>query len=347
MSVENTAYTNADTFSVTFSASKLPPEYDSVWFSNQTDMYAEIRIGVPPNPAAWTPADLPAPWIYGRVDDIEYNPVSGIISITGRDLSALLIDSKTTEKFQNKTASQVATILAQRHGLTPVVTATSTPVGKYYEIDHETMTDSQTEWDLLWNLARNEQFIVRVRGTSLYFEPLASPSASTAYPITWTPPNASTGFPTCNVESIDFTRTLTVSRGIKVVMRCFNDVAGKRLTAVYPQSSAAQNASPGSAGKPTMQTYYYTLHNETQQTLQQKAQAKYQQIVQHEMRLSVELPGDSNLDVNMQIKVTGTGTAFDQSYYPESIKRTLDFNSGYKMTAEAKNENPDSNTVTT
>jgi hypothetical protein len=129
--VENTAYTSADTFSVTFAASRLPDDFDEAWFSEQTDMYAEIRIGVPPDPSSWTPEDLPPPWIYGRVDKIKYCPFKRTVSIDGRDLSALLIDSKTTEKFQNMTASQVATLLANRHGLTPVVTATSTPIGNH------------------------------------------------------------------------------------------------------------------------------------------------------------------------------------------------------------------------
>lgn len=340
--VQNTCYTTPDTFSVDFAVSALPDDYDEQWFGAQKDMYAEIRIGVPPDPSSWTKADLGNPWIYGRVDDIEYDIENQVIRISGRDLSALLVDSKTTEKFQNQTASSVATTLATRFGLTPVVTATNTPVGKYYEIDHETMSDSRTCWDLLWYLARNEQFRVRVRGLNIYFEPLPMQSTYVPYPITYSPVTDVSGFPTCNVEGLTVKRNLTVSRGIKVVMRCFNDKQGKVLTAVYPASSAAKAPTPGSSGTPTSQTYYYTMHNETQQSLTQKAQAKYAEIVQHEMKLSCELPGDSTLDVTMKIVLDGTGTAWDQNYYPESVKRSLSFDSGYKMSAEAKNENPDS-----
>jgi hypothetical protein len=200
--------------------------------------------------------------------------------------------------------------------------------------------------DALYNqqapIASNIAFVLVPQRMALESQ-IAKASGGNAYPITVTLPDDDTGYYTANVEDLDFERDLMVSRGVKVVMRCFNDVQGKVLTAVYPTSSAAQSPSPGTAGKPTEQTYYYTLHNETQQSLNQKAQAKYQQIVQHEMKMTCELPGDSLLDVNMQVVVDGTETSFDQTYYPESIKRSLDFDSGYRMSLEAKNENPDSN----
>ncbi|MFD2271423.1 hypothetical protein ACFS07_10485 [Undibacterium arcticum] len=40
--------------------------------------------------------------------------------------------------------------------------------------------------------------------------------------------------------------------------------------------------------------------------------------------------------------MVGTGTAFDQTYYPESIVREMDLTGGYTMTIKAKNHSPQS-----
>jgi len=39
--------------------------------------------------------------------------------------------------------------------------------------------------------------------------------------------------------------------------------------------------------------------------------------------------------------LTGTGTAFDQLYFPESISREMSLQSGYLMTVHAKNSSPE------
>lgn len=342
--VENNTYSNADSFSCTFAANALPASNNTNWFSQQTDMYVEVFMGIPPDPTNWVADDLKS-WIYGQTDKIHYDPIAGVIQVSGRDLTRVFIDAKTTEKFQNKTSSQVAQILAARHGLTAQVVATSTPVGKLYEIDHEHMNDAQTEWDVLTNLARIEQYAVWVRGQTLYFQPKPDPAQSAPFQIVWTPPDSNTGFPTCNVEDLKLDRALTISRGITVVVRSFNDATQKVFTATYPANQPAKTK-VGSFGLP--QTYYYDVANLTQQGVVARAQAKYAEIVQHEMLMSFEIPGAGNdaLDVTSLASLTGTGTAWDQVYYPESLKRSMSFDSGFKLEVSAKNHSPDSQETT-
>jgi hypothetical protein len=113
----------------------------------------------------------------------------GRLQIEGRDLSSRLIENKTQEAFVNQTSSQVATTLAQRRGLTPQVTATTTLVGRYYQQDHvrdslNQFSRTTTEWDLLIYLAQREGFDVFVKGTTLYFQPTTDPSAD-PYVVRW------------------------------------------------------------------------------------------------------------------------------------------------------------------
>lgn len=75
--------------------------------------------------------------VQGAVDMLELDPVRGTLTLGGRDLTAALIQTRTQESFANQTSSEIATILAGRHGLTADVTATTTPVGRYWELEHD------------------------------------------------------------------------------------------------------------------------------------------------------------------------------------------------------------------
>lgn len=330
--VDSNTFREADTWSVAFAASNLKAPFDLAWFASQTTINAELFGGLPPDPENYSASDLKS-YIYGLADQLTYDPAQGILSLSGRDLTSLLIDTKTTEKFQNQTASQIATTLAQRHGLNPVVTATTGPVGKFYEIDHVSLTATNTEWDLLTWLASLYQFVVYVDGHDLHFEP-APKEGSSDYLIQWTPPGEN-GWPTCNVQSLVFRRTLTVGKGVVVQVRSWNQKQKKGFTATYP-TSHAKGIKPGNATEPA-QVYSYVIANLTQEQANQKARALYNGIIQHEMRMEADLPADEALTKTSVIKVTGTGTAFDQTYYPESITRRLGVDSGFTMEVQAKN----------
>jgi hypothetical protein len=54
------------------------------------------------------------------------------------------------------------------------------------------------------------------------------------------------------------------------------------------------------------------------------------------------MPADNILTTENIIKVVGTGTAFDQVYFPDSIVRSFGWDSGYTMTVNAKNHGVES-----
>ncbi len=340
LEVENNNYASADTFSATFLVSALPPDRDVTWFSQQQDMYCELFMGIPTDPNNYGPDDLTS-YIYGQADSIEYDPTRGQIRVMGRDLTRVFIDAKTSEKFQQKTSSQIAQLLAQRRGLQAVVTPTTTPAGKYYDIDHVNFMDERSEWDILNYLAQFEGFVVYVRGQTLYFQPPPDPSTALSYPLVWTPPGPTGGYASGNVVSMQLSRALTVSRGVTVVVRSWNDKHAHGFNAVYPRKNVTSIA-PGQSTTPHAQgqVFYVRRGNLTQQQAEQLAQSTYKQIIAHEMRLQADLPGDDMLDTSTIIQLSGTQTAFDQAYYPDSIRRTLSQRAGYQMVVHAKNHNP-------
>ena len=332
----NNVFSSADTFRVEFALKALPIQFDETWWAEQTTIQVEIYGGFPNYPDNYAEVDL-IKLLTGNVDHIDYNPVTNTVMVQGRDLSALLIDTKTSEKFPNQTSSQIAETLAARHGLTPVVTATTTRAGTYYEIDHVALNVERSEWDLLTYLATQEQFVVYVRGSELHFEP--KPSATgVPYLIQWQPPKPGAGSPVANLKQLKFSRDLTIAKGITVTVRSWHQQGGKAYTKTWP-TKIARGVQPGQSA-PAAQNYYFTIPNKTPDEALAIAQQKYAELIQHEMKLDAMMPADNDLDVTTVIVVEGTGTAFDQVYYPESITRFMSISDGYNMTVKAKNLSP-------
>lgn len=128
----------------------LPEDIATQFFfwAGVDDVQIELFGGFPTNPNAFSQAELTR-FILGMADEIDVDPMANTVTIHGRDLSAPLIDLKTTEKFQNQTASEIAQTLAQRNGLLAAVTPTSILSGTYYKQDHVNLSSDRSQWDLL------------------------------------------------------------------------------------------------------------------------------------------------------------------------------------------------------
>lgn len=319
--VENNVEFQADTFEVSFAVSGLPANRGTDWFAQQQEIEVEIFAGFPADPENYDAGQLQS-LIYGLADGMEFEPVRRTIRLYGRDMTAKMIDAKTTEVFLNQTASGVANTLAAKYGMTPVVTTTTTKTGRFYELVHAHLHHARSEWDLLTYLAQQEQFVVYVKGRELHFEP--APSAnSDPYVLQWN--NAPFDF---NGTRLEFHRGLNLSKGIQVTVQSANQ-RGKTISAIYPKS-AGSNA----------QKYVYKFANLSPEKALQKAQALYAEIMRHEVRLDAAMPGDNLLTIANLIKVTGTGTDFDQIYYPLNIRRSMSTDDGYRMEVCARNQSP-------
>ena len=335
-SVNNNTFYQADTFRVSFAASLLPGATDVNWFSRQTEAFVEIFAGFPIDPLNYTETDMDS-LIYGRIDDIEYDPVSTTLTLTGRDLTAAFIDAKTTIQYQNLTSSQVAEKLAQSHGMTVAGPATTTKVGTFYTRDHVSMTDQRSEWDLLTWLAQQEGFVCYVTGMTLYFGP--RPTAPIEpYELRWVLDQY--GHPAANVSSLDVSRSLTVAKGITVVVKSWNTKTGKGVTGYYPSKPKSTQAGKASPFGNT-QTYSITRGGLDQAGANKLAAQIHHEITQHEMKLRARLPADNDLTQTAMVRLTGTGTAFDQDYFVDGITRSMSLDEGYVMDISAKNINPE------
>lgn len=338
--VENNRYYAADTFRVTFAMSALPTEFNAAWWAQQRSAAIEIFAGFPANAegGAYESSDLQS-LIYGNVDDIEIDPVERVVELHGRDLTALLIDAKIQETFRNKRAWEIATILAQRHGLTPVVTKTTMISGAFYQIDTARLSYEQSEWDVLSEEAQKEQCIIYVKGTELHFEPQPDPKTMTPYQLQWLEPTTDRASPLFFGSHIRFKRSLTVAKGVVVKVQSHNMKTGKSFTVTYP-AGHAKGIAPGQASPPAT-VYLRKLANATPAKAMQYAEGLHHEITQHEMNLEAAMPADNLLTAGMPIQVVGTGMAFDQIYFADSVRRRMSVSEGYVMSFEGKNVSPD------
>jgi len=339
-SVDSNSFFSADTFHVTFASSALPAAQSANWFSQQKTLEVEILAGFPVDPANPQDSEMYS-LIVGHVDDISFNPATAELELTGRDLSAQLIDNKTsTEVYRNQTASDVAAALAKKYGLVAKITPTKTKVGTYYDQDHIGLTDQRSEWDVLTYLASQEGFIALMKGRTLIFAP--SPFAEQPqdlYVIDW---SMEAGIPRLNGKNLSFSRSLTVAKGVTVTASSFQTKHKKAVTAAYPSGARSVGTGRATAVGGTTQNYKLRLPpNKSVVEVEAAAKKRYLEIIQHEMKLTLDGPADHSLDIQTAIKVQGTGTAFDQVYYPDAIVWNMNMDSGYTMNVRAKNIAPE------
>jgi phage protein D len=328
--VTNASHFNADTFHVVCASSGLPPGLGPAYWASSAGDQVAVSCGF----ADATGNVSTTQMILGQVDGIDYDPVRRTVTLTGRDLSAQLIDTKTAEKFVNQTSSQIAETLAKRHGLTPSVQATGTKAGTYYQIDNVVLTQEQTEWDLLIYLAEREGFDVWVSGNTLFFQP-APVTTAPPYLLAWSEPAAS------NALDIRLSRSQTLAKDIIVKVQTWNQQQQKSFTVTYKVTQAAKGQR---AGGPS-QTYAFVVPNLTRDKALQFAEAKAEEITRHERVLTASLPGDNLLTTRAMVQLVGTNTAWDQFYYPDTITRRLSFDGGYRMELRAKNHSTQSTVV--
>jgi phage protein D len=337
--VEQNAYFSADTFNAKLVLARLPAAYDAAFWGSTDSIEFELRIGYAD--AAGATIGGMTSLIAGRIDAVDIDWRGGCVNLNGRDHTADLIETKITEKYPNLTASQIATKLAGAHGLTAKVTSTSTQVGQYYKDEHAQLESETTEWDLLTFLAQTEpDFVVYVTGKTLYFGPKPKESDE-AFELKYQPPGPASPRKG-NFENLTTSRTLTLAKDITVYVRSWNMKQSDGFT-VKAQAVGA-NKLRGGTTKVKGQEFYFQAGNMTKDQALRYAHSKLAELTQHERVITGEMPGDPALTMLVPVRLSGTGTSWDQIYFPDTLHHSLNARDGYRLRVRAKNHSPQSTT---
>ncbi len=260
--------------------------------------------------------------VKGEVDGLDLDPLQGVLRLEGRDLSARLIEARTHETFANRTASEIAIELAGRHGLTADVQPTTTPVGRYWQLQHDRIMFDQfgratTEWDLLVTLAQLEGFDVWASGDVLHFRPQAT--RAPAYRLR-----------PADVTGLRLERALTLARDIEVTVKSWNS----RQQNAFVQT-ARKRAVPQGRGQ--AQRYVVMIPNLTPAEALRIAQERLAELSRHERVVVAEMPGELDIRPRGLVSLTGTGTDFDQQYRVDRVERRISVAHGFSQTVRMRN----------
>lgn len=329
-------YYQADRYYTELAVAALPTGNQKDFWSGGDQKKLEIRCGIKNMPAKSL--------IIGLIDDLEIDWLTNTVKIRGRDLSSLLMDNKTAEKFPNKTSSDVATLLATRHGMSSQVTKTTTLVGTYFQREHAKITSDVSEHDLLTFLAEQEGFNYWVEGNVLHFEQ-PPPENTKPFVVRYAAPTAST-IANGTFISLVTKRSETLAKDFSVKVVSWDAKKKRVVTAEAKRSRTAKvsggiNKKVNTAGG-LSQPYIARIPGLTKEQAQARANKIAEDISKHERSVVVEMPFDPVVDARTRLSLRGTGTEFDQAYYIEAIEYSGSFEAGSRMEIHAKNTSPQS-----
>lgn len=322
----------ADTYFIEIPLYDQPDGIDFEYFSVTEKFLIQVYMGFPKDADSFNINDLSL-MIEGESNDVEIDPSQGTVSISGRDLSSRLIDSKVTQSFSNITASELASLFAQQNGLKEEITPTTQILGNFLQTAQNYTANNTTQWDMLVNAAINEEFIVYVRGDTLVFKPITvNDDNAIPYILNYIPKSVDNIIPVFDKGTkINFFKNNIVSGNVHVTVKVpYSTYTGKAFHVRLKAKSKNSDAE-------TIRKYVYSLPGLTNQQAEQKAKQLLNNLVIHSMRFSAQLIGDIVLAKDMLIKIVGTKTDFDQIYYIDSIVRRMTIND-FSMFVTAKNK---------
>jgi len=311
--ITSTNHFSADSYALTFAMGDAPLSDIAMW-SALTSGYVEVTTGGGPGLAITS-------LITGMIDTVHIDAIRGTVAIEGRDLSASLVDSYQQGDFVNQTASEVVATIANRHGLGAVVTPTSGFIGRYYGDGYTRLSTGQfsrlrSDWDLVAELARENQFDVFVAGTQLFFQPVP-PIPATLTPIT---PGM--------VQSMRFNRSLAVAAGATARVQSWNS----QNMACYDSGA---NAASASSNGSTSQPFLFSASNFTSAQVTQSAARYAAEINRLQTTLLIEMPWNLEIVPRGGIMLSDTGSVFDGLYVVDSVARHYNTTSGSSQTVRA------------
>lgn len=256
--------------------------------------------------------------LLGRPDNVQLDPIGGVLSIEGRDLAALLIEAPLSEAFVNRTASEIAETLAARHGLQPRVESTSATVGRADASGRGQLALHQfarctTEWDLLATLARAEGFDLFLAGDALHFAP---PTTDAPKPIR-----------VSDCTAVTLSQSLGLTRPTEVEVRSWTPAKAASARQVVRSEPASGTVLGEGQGTPTR--HALVRPGLSAADAGRLAKRTLADLARHARTAGLSMPGEFELTPRDRVALLGAGPSFSGLWRVAELNRSLDVNRGF------------------
>ncbi len=247
--------------------------------------------------------------IVGLIDTVSFDPSLGVVDVEGRDLSAQFIETQTDETFANRTSSEIATMFGNRHGLLVAADPTTTPIGRYYQSEHDRVALSQfgktlTEWDLLAFLALREGYDLFMSGRVLRF----------GFPLLTGARQVRLG----DCIGLHLGHAVGLARPVDVSVKSWNSKTGDAVT-----------GHALSLGIGPVWQRRITRPNLSSADAQQQALRAIADLKRHEWTAVVTMPGELSLNARSVVQIVETKSQWDRLYSVTQISRRIDAKRGF------------------
>jgi phage protein D len=325
-SVHLSIHQGADTFEA-----KLPllPALglDAAFWSNTVPIPIEIDGTNDVNTASYSPL------LIGQADRVQVILHESAVAIRdGRDKTAALLDTKTTQQWVNQTDQQVITSLAQQAGLTVQFRAQPISAGLDMDADYyNELSDQDSAWNVVVALAKKAGCIAFVKGTTLYVQPIDAAPPNGYFVLQYAQPTPQQ-LAQANVPMIALEHNLALAKTTTVTLQSWQHQQGQAITSSFQSIGKDANSAP--------LVYTHREANLTKQQQDRIAAAHLKAVLNHEREVTANnTPGDvTAIPGVMGLTLKGSGTDFDQNYVFAEAMHRFSNDGGYMMDLTAHSQ---------
>ena len=260
----------------------------------------------------------------GSADSCETDFDHMLVELSGRDKSKGPIETKSNESFKNKTSSQIVEEIAGRHGLKPVIKATSPKAGKQFKADWVALSDNVSEWTVVQHLADREGMVAFIQDNELHFQPLDDDDVGDI-DVRYVPPSPAFHAIGDNVIHLKGRHNLQLAKKTKVKVHSWDSKQKKVIEATKEHSG-------GGSG---LNDYVYRHAHLKKGQADQIAEKRLREHTRHELTIDLDMPGSAKIKPRKRLNLSGTGTCYDQAFYIDHANHRI--GDGYRCHVTAKN----------
>jgi hypothetical protein len=270
--------------------------------------------------------------LVGAIDVPEVLLHQRVVKIKGRDNTAALAETKTTQLFTGQTDSEIIQGLAAQVGMTVKFNSTPAKAGLDLDVDYfQELSDQDSVWNVIVSLARKAGCIAFVKGMTVFVQPIDAAPPNGNFTITYRRPVP--GSPAqSNVPMLTCLRNLQLAKETTVMLQSAQHQQGNDITSKF-------NSKPKNASADRL-IYTHRAANLTKPAQDKIALSHLKETLSHEREVHAEnLPGNVSVVAGlMGLTLKGTGTAFDQDYILADVSHRFSNESGYQMDMSAHSQ---------